>query len=90
MFLQNKEGGAFGSTPSMKGFLQSYQASRPPQSVASVNLTNLEDSEGLIRAYKKKKNELEELKEKFYHIETEFFTERQKNILIEEEVAQLR
>jgi hypothetical protein len=34
--------------------------------VASVNITNLEDSEGLIRAYKKKKAEFEELKEKYY------------------------
>jgi len=43
-----------------------HQASRPPQSVASVNITNLEDSEGIVRAYKKKKAELEELKEKYY------------------------
>ena len=53
-----------------------HQASRPPQSVASVNITNLEDSEGIIRAYKKKKAEMEELKEKFYQVETEFFTEK--------------
>lgn len=58
----------------MRGFMQ--QTSRPPQSVASVNITNLEDSEGIIRAYKKKKGELEELKERFYQLETEFFTER--------------
>lgn len=61
-------------SPSMRGFMQ--QTSRPPQSVASVNITNLEDSEGIIRAYKKKKGELEELKERFYQLETEFFTER--------------
>ena len=41
-----------------------------------MNLTNLEDSEALIRAYKKKKNELEEMKEKFYKMETEYFTEK--------------
>jgi len=50
--------------PSLRGFM--HQASRPPQSVASVNITNLEDSEGIVRAYKKKKAELEELKEKYY------------------------
>ena len=41
-----------------------------------MNITNLEDSEGLIRAYKKKKGELEEFKEKFYKLETDFFTEK--------------
>jgi len=41
-----------------------------------MNLTNLEDSEAIIRAYKKKKNELEEMKEKFYKMETEYFTEK--------------
>jgi hypothetical protein len=46
----------------MQGFIPT-SASRPPQSVASINFTNLEDSETLIRAYKKKKVELEELKE---------------------------
>jgi hypothetical protein len=55
--------------------------------VASVNLTNLEDSESLIRAYKKKKLELEEFKERYYKMETEFFTEKQKNLLLEEEVS---
>jgi len=48
----------------MRGLMQ--QTSRPPQSVASVNITNFEDSDGIIRAYKKKKAELEDLKEKFY------------------------
>jgi len=44
--------------------------------VASVNITNLEDSEGLIRAYKKKKAEYEEIKERYYSMETELFTEK--------------
>lgn len=44
----------------------------------------------MIRAYKKKKNELEDAKDALYKIETEYFTEKQKNILIEEEVVQLR
>ena len=60
----------------MQGYISQYQASRPPQSIASVNITNLEDSESLIRAYKKKKNEFEELRDTFYHIETEYFTEK--------------
>ena len=47
-----------------------------------MNLTNLEDSEALIRAYKKKKMELEEVKDRFYRIETEFFTEKKKNMLM--------
>jgi len=58
--------------------------------VASMNLTNLEDSEAIIRAYKKKKGELEDMKEKFYKMETEFFTEKQKNMLLEDEVVNLR
>lgn len=48
-------------TPSVKGFIP-ISSSRPPQSVASVNITNLEDSEALIRAYKRKKMEADELK----------------------------
>ena len=67
----------------MKGLM--HHASRPPQSVASLNITNLEDSEGLIRAYKKKKGEFEELKERYYQLETDLFTERQKAKLNEED-----
>jgi len=55
-----------------------------------VNITNLEDSEGLIRAYKKKKGELDELKEKYYQVETDFFTDRQKSLLLEEDNNRLR
>lgn len=55
-----------------------------------MNLTNLEDSEAIIRAYKKKKNELEDMKERFYKMETEYFTEKQKNVLLDEEVNTLR
>lgn len=44
--------------------------------MASLNITNLEDSESLIRAYKKKKTDLEEIKEKYYKIETDLFTEK--------------
>lgn len=72
----------------MTGFM--HQASRPPQSVASVNITNLEDSEGIIRAYKKKKAELEELKELYYQLETDYFTQTQRNKLLEEDVSKMR
>ena len=58
--------------------------------MASVNITNLEDSEAMIRAYKKKKAELEEVKDKFYKLETDFFTERQRAILLEEENHQIK
>ena len=58
--------------------------------MASVNITNLEDSESLIRAYKKKKAELEEYKQKFYETETEFFITKQKNIHLEEENLNVR
>jgi hypothetical protein len=64
------------SPPAIQGFIQSYQTSRPPQSVASINITNLEDSETMIRAYKKKKQEIEDLREKFYLMETDYFTEK--------------
>lgn len=73
----------------MQGFIPTA-ASRPPQSVASINFTNLEDSESLIRAYKKKKVELEELKEQYYRIETDYFTEKQRANILDDEVQQLR
>jgi hypothetical protein len=72
----------------MRGLM--HQASRPPQSVASVNITNLEDSEGIIRAYKKKKAELEELKDRYYQVETECFTEKQTCRMLQEDVNTLR
>ena len=54
--------------------------------MASLNFTNLEDSESMIRAYKKKKVELDDLKERFYRTETDFYTEKQKAVLLDEEV----
>lgn len=50
----------------------------------------MEDSESLIRAYKKKKTELEELKEKYYRVETDLFTERQKNMMLEDELRLIK
>jgi hypothetical protein len=72
----------------MRGFI--HQWSKPLQSVASIKITNLEDSEGLIRAYKKKKAEFEELKERNYLIEPELYTEKQRNRLFEEDFQKLR
>ena len=45
----------------------------------------MEDSESLIRAYKKKKAELETLRDQFYSVETQLFTVSQKHVLVEEE-----
>ena len=73
------------------GFLQAYSSSKPPQSVASVNIsTMMEDSESLIRAYKKKRAELETLRDQFYSMETQFFTVSQKHVIIEEENTSLK
>jgi len=38
----------------------------------------MEDSESLIRAYKKKKSELETLRDQFYNVETQLFEVSQK------------
>ena len=50
----------------------------------------MEDSESLIRAYKKKKAELEGLRDQFFSVETQLFTVSQKNVIVEEENTQLR
>ena len=50
----------------------------------------MEDSESLIRAYKKKKAELETLRDQFYHVETQLFTINQKHVLVEEENSTLK
>jgi len=47
---------------------------RAPQSYKSINISQLEDSEAIIRAYKKKKAELEAMREKYYNIETALMT----------------
>ena len=39
-----------------------------------MNITNFEDNDAMVRAYKKKKFELEDFKNKFYKMETEFFS----------------
>lgn len=62
----------------------------PPESVASVvslPITSFEDTQQMLKAYKKKKRELTKLKEMFFKMETEFMTIKQKNIILEEELT---
>jgi predicted nucleic acid-binding Zn-ribbon protein len=49
-------------------------------------ITTFEDTQQMIRAYKKKKRELNKLKDSFFKMETEFMTIKQKNALMEEEL----
>jgi len=75
----------------VEGFMNSHQISQPPESVASVSsipMTSFEDTQQMIRAYKKKKRELTKLKEAMFKIETEFMTVKQRNIYLEEELGQ--
>ena len=50
----------------------------------------MDDSEGLVRAYKKKKAELETLRDQFYQTETQLFTVSQKHVILEEENTALK
>ena len=73
------------------GFLQAIPSSTPPKSVASIQFSQMmEDSESLIRAYKKKKNELETLRDQFYKVETQLFEVSQKQVIVEEENSTLK
>jgi len=56
--------------------IQPVSSSRPPMSVASIALSQLDDgnTDAIIRAYKKKKAELEMFRDKFYQVETKLFT----------------
>lgn len=58
------------------GYLPAVKLSRPPQSVASTNLP-LEDSESIVRAYKRKKQECETLRGDLVSMETEVAQLRQ-------------
>ncbi len=60
--------------------------------MASINFSQLEDanSEAIIRAYKKKKAELEKLRDQLYRNETEMFTTKQSQQLLTEDNAQLK
>jgi hypothetical protein len=63
---------------------------RPSQSIKSVNLSEMQDSESIIRAYKKKKAELEVMREKFYTTETALMTAQQEQMLVNEENYNLK
>ena len=54
----------------------------------SIPVTTFEDTQQMLRAYKKKKRELAKLKEAFFKIETEFLSTKQKNVILEEELGQ--
>ena len=58
--------------------------------MASTNFSNLEDSESLIRAYKRKKAELETLRDSFYQVETQLFTVSKQHVIMEEENSALK
>ena len=59
--------------------------------MASIQFSQMmEDSESLIRAYKKKKNELETLRDQFYKVETQLFEVSQKQVIVEEENSTLK
>lgn len=73
------------------GFIQAISTSKPPQSVASVQFSQMmEDSEAVIRAYKKKKTELESLRNQFYQVETQFIEVSQRQVILEEENSSLK
>jgi len=64
--------------------IQPVSSSRPPMSVASIALSQLDDgnTDAIIRAYKKKKAELEMFRDKFYQVETKLFTAKQSQVLL--------
>lgn len=68
--------------------MKTHQISMPPESVASIPITAFEDTQQMLRAYKKKKKELTRLKDTMFKLETEFMTLKQKNSLTEEELGQ--
>ena len=49
-----------------------------------------DDSETIIRAYKKKKAEVETLRDQFYSVETQLFTYRQEHTILSEENVSLK
>jgi hypothetical protein len=44
----------------------------PAESIASLNLTNFEDADSLISAYKKKKYEMEKMMHEYYSLQHEY------------------
>lgn len=58
----------------------------PPESVASLPITTFEDTQQMLRAYKKKKREILKLKEQIFTMDTEFMKMKQTNITLQEEL----
>ena len=61
----------------------------PPESVASmasIPMTSFEDTQQMLRAYKKKKRDLAKMKERIFKLETDFSTVKQTNALLEDEL----
>jgi predicted nucleic acid-binding Zn-ribbon protein len=50
-------------------------------------MTTFEDTQQMMKAYKRKKREIAKLKDQFFKIETEFMTIKQKNSIFEEELT---
>ena len=72
------------------GFIQTCRTSKPPLSVASISFSQMEDSESLVRAYKKKKTELQTIQEQFYQVETQMIMATQQNVILNEENSALK
>lgn len=54
----------------------------PPESVASLPITTFEDTQQMLRAYKKKKREILKLKEQIFTMDTEFMKMKESNITL--------
>ena len=67
--------------------MQLNQIAGPPESVQSLPITTFEDTQQMLKAYKKKKRELLKMKENFFKIETEFMKLQQGNVNLEEELS---
>lgn len=78
-----------GPNRQVEGFMQSRQITMPPESVASmasIPMTSFEDTQQMLRAYKKKKRDLAKMKERIFKLETDFSTVKQTNALLEDEL----
>ena len=56
-------------------------------SVASIPVTTFEDTQKMLQAYKKKKREIMKMKDVCFKLEQEYMSVKQKNLLVEEELA---
>ena len=60
------------------------------ESVASLCLTNLDDSESLLDAYRRKKAEVERHRKIYHGLEADLSAEREKSRLLEDENRRVR